>query len=437
MIKLRITYCALCCLALQLALFTSAAALTLQEAIQLAIENDAQYQADSYAAQAQYADGIAVMAGYGPRLDLAGSYHYSRDRLSPDDDAELEAESANFHERLITASFRQPIINAEMLSASMRGGKEMSIAELQEKKAREDLLLKTCERFYAALSAGENLTIAESETKALHQQVENAKDRIDLDFGTITDQYDAEARYLTSQASQIANRTEFENSKKALVEIIGQPVIELDDSSSAGLLPTIGHDLDYWQQFAAQHNTDLSIRKLQYDAARLQYHEKQSRFGPSLTFFVDYSERDSEDGLAGYGEERVETDTGVRMEMNLLAGGTDTASTVAALKRKLEARERVHAARLAVTRSVSSLWGTVNDTLSLLEAYNQAVTANEKAFAATTDSYQEGVKTLLDVLNAEQAYFRALSQYKTTRYDYLMQCQRFRHVVGQIGQGIE
>jgi outer membrane protein len=156
----------------------------------------------------------------------------------------------------------------------------------------------------------------------------------------------------------------------------------------------------------------------------------ESRFLPSLVFFADYTENDPDDGLLGYGEERKETEIGLRLEMNLLAGGRDAAATVAASKRAKGAKEQVKATDRAVKRSVSSLWDSIKNTKTLVEAYQLAVDANKLAMESTQASYDEGAKVLLDVLNAQQDFFRSLREYKTTRYDYMVLLEKFRQVVG-------
>ena len=81
-------------------------------------------------------------------------------------------------------------------------------------------------------------------------------------------------------------------------------------------------------------------------------------------------------------------------------------------------------------RSVRSLWDSIYSTNQLVEAYRQAANSNQKAMESTQASYDEGVKNLLDVLNAQQDYFKSLREYKTTRYDYMVLLERFRQVVG-------
>ncbi|HBG18039.1 MAG TPA: hypothetical protein DDY32_01800, partial [Desulfobulbaceae bacterium] len=94
------------------------------------------------------------------------------------------------------------------------------------------------------------------------------------------------------------------------------------------------------------------------------------------------------------------------------------------------AGERTEATRRAVDRSLRSLWDSIASTRELIDAYRQAATANEKALEATLASYQEGVKVLLDVLNAQQDYYRSLRQFKTSRYDYMVLLEKFRQIAG-------
>ena len=50
---------------------------------------------------------------------------------------------------------------------------------------------------------------------------------------------------------------------------------------------------------------------------------------------------------------------------------------------------------------------------------------------STQASYDEGAKVLLDVLNAQQDYYRSLKTYKTAHYDYLLLLEKFKLVVGR------
>lgn len=407
------------------------AAMNLDEIVRLAVEHDAQLKADIFTAEARNAEGWQSVAIYGPTLAASGSYGGSRDSSSPEKEAEQEERRVNFKEGAWTLGLTQPIIDLEKINQARQGATEMEVATLLEKKAREELLLKVHERYYAVLSAQETLRLALAESAALETQVHQAEQKLELGYGTVTDSYNAEARYRLALAEEIARKNELENSRKALEELIDRQIAgELEDLAADLVLPEIPGEVGVWLSVAHAYNSDLNINALQAQTAKLQYRAVQGRFAPSLVLFADYNERHPTDGLLGYGEERSEFDMGLRVQTTLLAGGRDTAAAVAASRRAKAARERTVAARRSVNRSVQSLWDSIDRTRQLVDAYQLAADANEKALDATLASHREGVKVLLDVLDAQQDYYRSLRQFKTSRYDYMVLLERFRQVVG-------
>lgn len=411
--------------------YGSAGAISLDEVIEIALEHDAQLQAENLSAEARNAEGWGHVAGYGPTLDGSGSYMQKRDAIHPDEDAEMEDRVANYYEKELTLELRQPVIDLEKASIAMRGIREMTLAELEKKKAREELLLRVHERYYHLLAARQNLQLAEAETNSLHNQLESIREKVDLGFGTITDQNNAEARYRLSLAEEIKRDTGLQNAKKALEEIIGRRLPgEVEDLGEDAALPNLPLAVADWLERAFKSNTDLNLKKMQTKISLLDLQAAESRFLPALVFFADYSENHPDGGLLGYGEERNEFQMGLRVEANLLSGGRNIAATAAASHRTKEAKRRVEVARRAVKRSVHSLWESITGARQLIEAYRLAVDANKMAMDSTRAAYDEGAKVLLDVLNAQQDYFRSLREYKTTRYDYMILLERFRQVVG-------
>lgn len=101
------------------------------------------------------------------------------------------------------------------------------------------------------------------------------------------------------------------------------------------------------------------------------------------------------------------------------------------------AQARLEEGRRAVARSVQSMWDSLGSTYALAEAYEEAVEANQRAMVATEDGYREGVKVLLDVLDAQQKYYGALNQAQNVRNNYMILYYRFLVVTGQNGQKLQ
>lgn len=409
----------------------AAYAITLQEVVALALGIEAQHKADNYLAESKHAEGLRALAGYGTRVYLSGTYMASRDSSTPDATAEIDEKTVNFHETEFTASLEQPVIDLEKLQVAREGLVMMDMADLLHKRAKEDLILKVHERFYGLLSSIENHNLARAETAALQEQLNNAKERLELGFGTIADQNNAEARYSIAVASEISRKTEVETAKAALEELIDQPLATpAEDSSNNDSIPRLPESSEDWLQLAKQHNTSLSLSRLEEQTALLKKNAAASRFLPDLVFFADYSNRNSDDGLADYGERSTEADVGLKLELELFAGGRDTAASAVATQQARAATEQTHAAERELKKRVTSLRINIENTYQLIGAYEKAVAANFAALESTRASYDEGVKVLLDVLNAQQDYFRSQREYKTARYEYMVLIARFENAIG-------
>lgn len=412
----------------------ASAALSLDQVIVLARNHDAGYRAEHHAASADYADGLRAVAGYGPQVQVVGRYMYSEDTYSPGLESELDDRTASFNEAELVIEAEQPLIDLEKANIAVRGLKEMESAQLRRRKADEDLLLDVCERYYAVLSGYDRLQLAKAERKALRTQVASAAERLAVGFGTITDQYHAEARYQLAVAAEIAAQTEEENAERALEALIGRSVTAAQlEPATDGSVPLLPYTVEHWISTALCRNVDLLMARLQSEQADFSRKAARSRFYPALVLFADYRDRRPDGGLSGYREYRTETDIGLRLEMNLFSGGQDVAGLVAAGQRGQAAKQMVRAAEIAVVRSVRSLWGSIAGTKELIESYQSAAESHRLAVDSTRASFEEGGRVLLEVLDAQQDYYRSLRSLQDARYDYLLLLERFRLVVGVYG----
>ncbi len=416
-------------------------AIGLGEVLRLAVKNDAQLRADTFAAAAYQADGWLEIAGYGPTLTVSATTIRSRDSSLPTHVPETwegnkpEEHSVNFLEPAFHLGFEQPLIDLPKAYFLEKGNMTIRSAHFRKKKAFEELLLKIYQYYFTILSDREKLNLARQESAALMQQVQTIKEKLKLGNGIITDQYDAESRCQLSIATAINRENDLENSRRALEESINTRLAEqLDDIETNAPLPLPHHGMKYWQNFGHRNNTDIRLRQYEAKIARAEHNAVRSRFLPSLVFFADYSERHPEAGLSGYGEERIEADVGVRLKLDLLAGGRDSAAIAGTAARLRAAEARVVAAMHGFDRSLDSLWRGLETTRKLIATYKSAVESSRHSLESTRAAYTEGGKVLLDVLNSQRDYFRTLVRYRSSRYDYMILYEKFKVLTGTEGQ---
>lgn len=434
-----------CCLFVCICLAFPAAtqaALTYHAALERALEQEARHQAEEHDAAAARAEGWHAIAGMGPTLTAYLQPSLNEDRLKRDAVPDLEYtgedRTTSYHDTEIGITLKQPLLDLERLQTARRGNRQIDLADTMRRKSREDLSVRVAELYYAVLAARDTLAVRQEEEKTLTQQVGAARARQALGYGTAIDVHDAEARQALARAATVASRDELNNARLALLEVLHQEELEeLAPSPALGELPRREQHLDFWQRHARDNNTDLQMKDLQTEMARLERQATWARFAPRLHAVGSYTYSNPSESLY-YGEEKEsEGYIGLRLEMDLLSGGADTAASVAAGRRFQAAQARLEESRRAVARSVQSMWDSLGSTYALAEAYEGAVLANRQAMLATEDGYREGVKVLLDVLDAQQKYYSALNQAQSVRNNYMILYYKFAALTGQNGLALQ
>lgn len=417
----------------------SCSALDIATALRIAQKNDARFKGEQLDAEAKNADGWAQVASLGPRLMVSGKLMRSSLDYSPEDIAELEERHLNFNDDDdVAVILEQPLIDLEKIYRARRGSCEMDIAAMELKKAREQLVVRVVERYFAQLSAQDELKLANAKLQILESQLETARTSHTLGLEDQSALYDILARYETTKAISAVQEAKLVDAKEALAETLGEPVQEdlkgLDEENSFS--DSLGDDFDYWLQFAKEHNVDCAISRLQSEAARLDGKVSAGRFLPALSFFVEYERTSPDDDLNGYGWERDRTDYGVKLQMELLSGGRDLADFVAKKTRYKAAKQRIIATQRSVARQTTSTWNSLQRILVSIEAYKKAVDANKKSLQIKEANFKEGLQTMLDVLNVQRDYFVVSNRYQNARYDYATTLIHFKQLVGTLG-GVE
>ncbi len=407
-------------------------AVNLGQLIVLALEKDPVYKTRQYNALARKALGWQAGVGYGPTLRVNMRYGDGRESLQLlEQGSPVEEKSVDFYRPELLFSLVQPLVDLEKFYLAKWGASEITAAKVELRQARENLVLRVCEKYIALLVAEENYRLAQEECRSLKRQQEDAAERLLIGYGTVTDEQSAQARYAISLAALLERQTQRDRMRKELEEVVGVDIVEKIDDFPEGLkLPELAKDAAYWENIALQFNSGYKLAQIQQTASKEKLRSAQGKFLPVVDFFADYSEKRPSQTLSDYGETRKEAILGVRLEMEILSSGRDSFGLVAALREARAAEQNVEAQKRHLLSTVQVLWLSLHNTLQLVGHYAAAVESSEQFMLSTKEGFLEGRHTLLDVLNSQQEYFRMLSQYRSSRYNYLLLCQQFRNVLG-------
>lgn len=403
-------------------------------ALQIAQENDARFKVEQLDSQAKKADGWAQIATLGPRVRISGKLMRSSLNYSSKDTAVSKQPRLNFNDDEITVMMEQPLIDLEKFYYAKLGNCEIDIASMELQKAYEQLVVRVVKRYFAQLSAQDELKLTNAQLQILETQLETARTSHSLGLDEQSSLYDILARYETTKAISAIHAAKLVDAKEALAETLGEvapgELIGLDEKNSFFTLPE--NEFDYWLQFANEHNVDCKISRLKSEAALLEEKSSTGRFLPALSFFAEYERTSPDNDMNGYGWERDRMDYGVKLQMELLNGGRDLSAFIARKKRYKAATHRIIATQRSVARQTTSTWHSLQRILTSIEAYKKAMDANQKSLQIKEANFKEGLQTMLDVLNVQRDYFIVSNRYQNARYDYATTLIQFKQLVGEL-----
>ena len=117
--------------------------------------------------------------------------------------------------------------------------------------------------------------------------------------------------------------------------------------------------------------------------------------------------------------------------MPLYAGGYVSSTVREAVAAQERARELLEAGRRELALRVHREFRGMTEGVLRIRALEQAVRSGEQAVLSNRKSFEAGIRTTLDVLNAEQQKTLALRDLAQARYVYLVSRLRLQSLAGQ------
>lgn len=406
----------------------NATAANLTDLYKLARKNDAQFAA----AQAAYKAGLEKLpqgrALLLPSVNLSAGVNHVNSDTSVSDSKSYTSPSA-------TISLTQPLYRKQNLEALEQAKLLVQVTEAQFKLAEQDLMLRTAQAYFDVLLARDNLATAEAQKAAIAEQLALARKSFEVGAATIVDTHEAQARYDATVAQEIAARNDLDVKQRALEKLIMVPapkLAPLAEAAKVGLPQP--NDMDAWVRQAREGSLAVTASQSAAEVARREVERQRAGFLPNVDLNASYT--DSRNSLSSAG---VEVDShsaaiGVALGWNLYQGGATSSLVREAVANKEKALSELdNATRQAELDARSAFLGVVSGAAQV-QALGQAVVSSETQLKSTKLGLEVGVRTAVDVLNAQQSLYTARRDLASARYAALMNGLRLKAVAGALAE---
>ena len=405
------------------------------EVYRKALENDPQFLGASHTHSAA---GETVKEARGrmlPQLGLEYSRSNTDQKIKNSDNPLYRPGETDFFTTDYSLTLTQPLFDWSLYVGYQQAKMEAQRADAEFSSKRQDMMLRTAERYLVALAAGDQIGFARSEKAAVQKQLELVEVQMSAGIARKTELYDAQARYALIEAEEIGALSNYDDKLQALREIVGELSGDLATlTSNLKLIPPEPLDPEVWMQAAMEQNPRVLLQARMVEVSRREVELQKAAHLPTLNLTARVNNRDTGGTLFGGGNEVKTSDVQIRFNMPLYQGGIVSARSRKSHQLYQKARQDLTEAQRAVQRSARESYFGVISSISKVNAVGKSVSSKELALNLKQQGYRSGLYTSLDVLDTERDVYEAKRDHSHARYEYLLNSLRLKHAVGTLAE---
>ncbi len=308
---------------------------------------------------------------------------------------------------------------------------QVAQAEEQLNTANLDLMTRTSQAYFDVLLAQDKINLIEAQKTATTKQLEQAKANFEVGTSTITDVHEAQARYDLLIAQEIAARNDLEVRNRAIQSIIGQMPGRLAGAkeSLAVVIPA-PQDMEKWVEMAEQHNPQLNFQQKALTLATQEVERTHAGHLPTVDAVGSFSDNRANGSANGIGADTQNFTIGLQLQVPIYQGGAISSRERESVINQQKAKDELEQARRQVDLQARQAYLNVASAVAQVKAYEQALASSQSSLDSTSLGYEVGVRTSVDVLNAQQQFYSAKRDLLQARYAWLLSVIKLKAAAG-------
>ena len=395
-------------LALSVAFSPVALGGNLSDAYRAAAAHDATYAAAQSSYRAAQERIPQARAGLLPNIGLNANTRYN------DVEGSLFSDEFNSNSWGVTAN--QPIYRAQNLVSYGQAKVSVQQAEYQLKASEQDLILRTARAYIDVLAAQDNLTFTLAQKDAFSEQLASAKRNFEVGTATVVDTHEAQARYDLANSQEITARNVLEIKRRALRNLTGKEVNTLATLTPEPMpFAPEPANVDEWVSRSQQDNLDVRIRQQAKEIADKEIDRTRAGHHPTLDLTAGYTDASNQN----FGTVQIDTKTtyvGLEFALPIYQGGLVSSQVREAVANQERFRQELEDALRNAALQTRDAYFNVLSTQSQVKALEAALASSMKSLESTQVGLEVGVRTNIDVLNAQQQVTSAQKELALARY---------------------
>jgi protease secretion system outer membrane protein len=406
--------------------------LTLLDAYQKALVYDATLRASVASNEGQKEEINKAFAAFLPQLKA--SMYKGRgisDIQTPSSPSIHRAyDSSNYN-----FSIKQPIYNkasfANYNQAKAIVGKSNAVLS----KDQLGLVSRLTGAYLDLLLSAENLNYSEVQKISVESQLERAKRKYKAGVGTVTEISEAQANLDSVNAKALEWQNGLEYSKRALENITGVYASNylLLNPSKLSLTIKDSLKLDELLELASTKNPDIIASQNEVLAANEEIEKNSAGHYPTLDLVASRAHTESDNNYT-IGNKYDTDSIGLQLNIPIYSGGYVNSAVRQAAARQQQATDLLTEKQRTVSVEVRKYYNEVVNGIARVQSLQQSVDSYEIALTGTRKGYDAGIRSNVEVLNAQEKLFAAKRDLANERYKLIYSRIKLKEFSGTLNE---
>lgn len=362
-----------------------------------------------------------ALAGYRPSLFLNSDATAVQSTVR-----QGEVFSQNRSGKSVGVTLRQNLYAGGGTQASVSQAEHQVQAQRSKLSGLEqEVLFDAIDAYTAAYRDERVLELALNNEERLTRQLEATRDRFDVGEVARTDVAQAEARLSRARADVEQAKADLSASRALYERVIGEQPVKLEEPKILVDLPKTQDDA----RALAEANPDIVAATFDLYAARDSVDVAFSNLLPSLDLQGSVEYADQPTASLEWSRSAL---VGLNLSIPLYQGGGEYSQVRQNKQRVRQARDQLEDTHRSVQQIVASSWERLLAATAAISAFRAEIRANEIALEGVQQEALVGARTVLDVLDAEQALFESQVSLVRAGREEVLASYQLKLAVGQL-----
>ena len=416
--------------------WASQEALSLTAAYDASRVNDPTVQSAAHAFEASTHEEAIGRGGLYPQVSLTSRYGYGGRTDGGDDSSYVN--SNDYQSNNVTLAAQQPLYDKGRWAAYQEGKARGQLGTQLFDVAGQTLYDRVAKGYFDVARAENEIKLIAQQKAAINGLVTQSKKLYQGGQGAITDVDEAQARLDLVEAQDAEAQARRVAALRALsgrASVAIDDIQAMDEELPAGTPIPPERDLSYWTDIAREANPELAARLAAVKVAEAQADSQRAGHYPTLSLTSQLSRRENRQ----YQEQDPRQDAyyvGVQLDIPLYSGGAVRASVAKAEAQVAGAQSDYDVQRQQLAEDIEADYLGVVAGFAKSKAMQRAVESNQRALISTQKGFQGGVRSTVDILDAQQRVFQARRDLLDTKLDMLQSYVSLHTHTGQMNRAV-